>query len=110
MNKTMKLKVQDAESILFDGEVDRITSFNEVGRFDIYPMHSNFISIIQQELSLYNKGQKLKDFKIEKAVLKVKQDLVAIYLGIDTLSVDEEKMAADKPKPQQPTQPPSEAK
>lgn len=102
MNKTMKLKVQDAESVLFDGEVDRITSFNEVGRFDIYPMHSNFISIIQQELALYNKGQKVKDFKIEKAVLKVKQDLVNIYIGIDTYTVDEEKMAEDKPKPQQP--------
>ena len=103
----MKLTVQDAESVLFEGEVDRITSFNEVGRFDIYPMHSNFISIIQQELALYKSGQKLKDFKIEKAILKAKQDLVTIYLGIDTLMIDEEKAAADKPKSQNPTEKPA---
>lgn len=102
MNKTMKLVVRDAENIQFDGEVDRITSFNEVGRFDVYPMHSNFISIIQKELDLYKGNQKLKEFKIEKAILKVKQDLVNIYLGIDTLLIDEEKAAADKPKSQTP--------
>jgi F0F1-type ATP synthase epsilon subunit len=103
----MKLVVQDAENIQFDGEVDRITSFNEVGRFDIYPMHSNFISIIQKELSLYKGNQKLKEFKIEQAILKAKQDIVTIFLGIDTLQVDEEKAAADKPKsPQQPPQEP----
>lgn len=91
MNKLMKLIVKDAQNTLFEGEVDRISSFNEVGRFDIYPMHSNFISIIQESLALYDKGKKLKEFKIEKAVLKVKQDVVSIYLGIDSLLIDEEK-------------------
>jgi F0F1-type ATP synthase epsilon subunit len=90
MKKTFKLKVRDAENIIFDGEVDRISSFNEVGRFDVFPMHANFISIIRQELTLYNNHQKLKDLKIEQAVLKVKQDVVNIFLGIDTLIIDEE--------------------
>jgi F0F1-type ATP synthase epsilon subunit len=100
MSKTMKLLVRDAENTLFDGEVDRITSFNEVGRFDIYPMHSNFISIIQQQITLYKDHQKVKDFKIEQAIMKVKQDVANIFLGIDSLEIDEEKAVADHPSSQ----------
>lgn len=100
MSKTMKLLVRDAENTLFDGEVDRITSFNEVGRFDIYPMHSNFISIIQKQITLYKDHQKVKDFKIEQAIMKVKQDVANIFLGIDSLEIDEEKAVADHPSSQ----------
>jgi F0F1-type ATP synthase epsilon subunit len=91
MKGIIKLKVRDAENIIFDGEVDRISSYNEVGRFDVYPMHANFISIIRQELILYKNGQKLKQLKIEQAILKVKKDIASIFLGIDTLMIDEEK-------------------
>jgi F0F1-type ATP synthase epsilon subunit len=92
MKGIIKLKIRDAENIVFDGEVDRISSFNEVGRFDIYPMHANFISIIRQELTLYRNGQKIKQIKIEQAILKVKKDVASIFLGIDTLMIDEEKV------------------
>ncbi|SRR5260221_1840700 len=91
MSKPINVQVRDAENILFEGEVDRISSFNEVGRFDVFSMHANFISIIRQELSLYKNNEKLKELKIEQAVLKVKQDTVHIFLGIETLMLDEEK-------------------
>lgn len=101
MKKPIAVIVRDAENIVFDGEVDRISSFNEVGRFDIYPKHANFISIIRQELTLYNQHKKVKELKIEQAVLKVKKDTVGIFLGIDTLVVDEENLDKDKKKPDQ---------
>ena len=90
MKKPINVIVRDSENIVFDGEVDRISSFNEVGRFDIYPKHANFISIIRQELALYKDHKIVKELKIEQAVLKVKKDTVGIFLGIDTLIVDEE--------------------
>jgi F0F1-type ATP synthase epsilon subunit len=90
MKKTILVIVRDSENIVFDGEVDRISSFNEVGRFDIYPTHANFISIIKQELSLYKDHKLIKELKIEQAILKAKKDQVGIFLGIDTLIVDEE--------------------
>lgn len=94
MNKPIKVKIRDAENIVFDGEVDRISSFNEVGRFDVFPMHANFISIIRQELTLFKGHEKVKELKIEQAILKVKQDSVNIFLGIESLIVDEEKAVA----------------
>src|SRR5438046_1376132 len=86
----IKVKVRDTENIIFEGEVDRISSFNEVGRFDVYPMHANFITIIKQELTLYQNRQKIKEMKLEEAVMKVKKDEVHIFLGIESLSIEEE--------------------
>ncbi len=88
-HKLIRVIVRDTENVIFDGEVDRVSSFNEVGRFDVYPMHANFISIINQEISLYKNGQKIKEIKIEQAIMKVKQDVVHVFLGIESLFVDE---------------------
>ena len=89
-NKFFKLKVRDAQKIIFEGEVDRISSFNEVGPFDIYPTHANFISIIKKGLSIYKNNEKLQEIKLEQAVLKVKQDNAKVFLGIEVISLDED--------------------
>ncbi len=86
----IKVKVRDTQKIIYEGDVERISSFNEMGPFDVYPSHANFISIIQKELALYQKKAKVKELKIEQAVLKVKQDSAHIFLGIEALSLDEE--------------------
>ena len=41
--KKLQVKIRDTENILFEGESDRISSYNEVGTFDIYHAHANFI-------------------------------------------------------------------
>lgn len=87
---TIKLIIRDTNEIVFEGEVDRISSFNEIGPFDVYPMHANFISILTQGISYYNKKEKIKELKLEQAVMKVKQDSVHVFLGIETLILDEE--------------------
>lgn len=89
-HKTFNVKVRNTEETLFEGPVERISSYNEMGPFDIYPMHANFISILRQELALYNKGEIVKELKFEQAVLKVKQDQAQIFLGIEVLFVETE--------------------
>jgi F0F1-type ATP synthase epsilon subunit len=86
----LKVKVRDSQSIVFEGEVDRVTSFNEVGTFDLYPMHANFISILKRTLAFYNNEKKIKELEIEQAVMKVKKDVVNIFLGIEEISLDED--------------------
>jgi F0F1-type ATP synthase epsilon subunit len=88
-NKSFKLRVRDAQKIIFEGEVDRISSFNEVGPFDVYPTHANFISIIKQGLSIYKNNEKIQEIKLEQAVLKVKQDIAKVFLGIEVIPLDE---------------------
>ncbi len=92
MANTFKVIIRDTENTIFDGQVERISSYNEVGAFDVYPMHANFISILRQEVTLYNNHEKVKELKFEQAVLKVKADTAHIFLGIEVLFlVDEHK-------------------
>ncbi|HVA96192.1 MAG TPA: hypothetical protein VND99_00930 [Candidatus Acidoferrales bacterium] len=88
--KVLQVKVRDTQNVLFEGEADRINSFNEIGPFDIYPMHANFISIIQNKLTIYHNKEKVKELTFEQAIMKVKKDVAHIYLGIEILYVEEE--------------------
>ncbi len=88
--KTISVQVLTTEEILFEGEVDRISSFNEIGAFDVYPMHANFISIIGKKVALYSNHKIIKELPFEQAVMKVKKDIVYIFLGIEVLFLDEE--------------------
>ena len=56
---TMQVKVRDTQQTVFDGPAERITSYNEMGRFDVYPAHANFISILSQQIDIYNNHQNL---------------------------------------------------
>jgi F0F1-type ATP synthase epsilon subunit len=94
--KRLKVKVRDSQETIFEGEVDRVTSFNDVGTFDLYPMHANFISILKRKLVFYNNNTKIKELEIEQAVMKVKSDVVNIFLGIEEISLDEEESPDDQ--------------
>lgn len=99
MSKLLLVIVQDTEKIIFEGQSDRVTSYNEIGRFDVYPMHANFISIIKQQIDIYNNHQKVKELKIEQAIMKVKADEVRVYLGIETLNMDDIDPVKNAPPP-----------
>jgi len=86
----INLKIRDTDTILFEGIVDRISSFNEVGPFDIYPMHANFISIISKSISIYKYHKLINTFIIDKAVMKNMKDKCIIFIGIESLLVKEE--------------------
>jgi F0F1-type ATP synthase epsilon subunit len=87
---SIKIKIISTENVVFEGEIDRISSFNELGPFDIYYMHANFISILKGGITLYNKKQKIKELKFDQAIMKVKKDIVQVYLGMENLIVEEE--------------------
>ncbi len=87
--QVIKLIIRDTENIVYEGQIDRISSFNEVGRFDVLHTHANFISILHQEISLYERNQKIKQFDIEQAVMKVKNDVVHIFLGVEAFALDD---------------------
>jgi F0F1-type ATP synthase epsilon subunit len=91
--KLLKVKVRDSQNIIFEGEVERVTSYNDVGTFDLYPMHANFISILKHRLAFYNDNKKIKELEMGQAVMKVKNDIVNIFLGIEGISLDEDTLA-----------------
>ncbi len=65
----------------FQGKAVSVTSENDLGRFDILYNHSNFITLIYDELIIQTpKGE--VDYQFERGVMKVKENRVNIFLGL----------------------------
>lgn len=77
----LKLLIRDREKILFQGEVNTLTATNEVGKFDVLPRHSNFISLVNGVVSYRQKGSEAIDIEVSNGVIKVEKNNVEVYLG-----------------------------
>jgi F0F1-type ATP synthase epsilon subunit len=80
------IHIKSPEGSLFEGYVDALSSINEFGRFDVLVEHENFICIIREYITLYEKKTVLKNIKIDSGVLKATENKINIFLGIDTLN------------------------
>ena len=85
-NKPLLLRVHNREGLLFSGEAKTITSSNEKGKFDVLSMHANFISLINNFVIIRKEGDDVEQrFNFEQGVMRVKDDVVDIYLGVKEL-------------------------
>lgn len=94
----LKVRIRDTKDILFEGEADRITSFNEEGTFDVYPMHANFISILSKGLTVYRKKEKIKEIQFDQAIMKIKNDDTRIFVGVEFLLMQDDNETAEPSK------------
>ena len=85
MNTDISVTIYSLESVLFKGRVNALTSVNDKGKFDILPMHSNFISIVKDILVLHQKGGIEKEFKLTQGVLKMSNNEAFVFLGLEGL-------------------------
>lgn len=76
------LTIRNRTSLVFRGQVKAVTSLNDEGKFDILPEHTNFISIIKDYIIIHNLDGTDKELKITRGILKMRGNLISIYLGI----------------------------
>ena len=81
-SKTLVLKVQTRQDVLYQGEIDSLTSVNQKGKFDVLREHANFISLIKDYI--LKKDLKGKDYRLNigQGLMKVLNNQINIYLGI----------------------------
>lgn len=72
--------VRTKDQVLFQGNVEAVTSYNDKGTFDILPEHINFISLIKDRLVLHQKLEENKEIGIQRGILKVLQNKVFVYV------------------------------
>lgn len=85
MQPSFYLKVQGREGVIYEGKVYSVTSFNEVGRFDVLSRHANFISLINKGLIIRDeKGS--REIKFDNALMRVKENNVEVYVGVEGLA------------------------
>lgn len=78
----LKLTVRSREGILFSDTVKSVTAVNDSGRFDILPLHANFITLITDELTIFDNTSKKHVIPLRNAILRVKENTVDVLLGI----------------------------
>ena len=78
---TLQVFVRNRESVTFKGEALAVTSYNDQGIFDILPQHSNFISMIKNNITIHKIDQTKEEFAIQSGVMKVANNSVTVYIG-----------------------------
>lgn len=81
MAPKIHLNIKDRGKVFFDGEVNAVSSYNEMGLFDVLPYHENFITLIKSKIILHENNSQ-REMKIDNGLLKVRGDKVNIYLGV----------------------------
>ena len=64
------------------GKAAAVSSENSLGRFDILPGHSNFVTQIFKNLTIHTSDKKEIKYEFNRGVLEVSDSAVHIYLGI----------------------------
>lgn len=79
------LKIASREGVIFEGKASSITSYNSKGKFDVLAQHANFISLLQKSVQIIDISGNTKEVKFDNALMKVYQNQVSIYMGIEWL-------------------------
>ncbi len=66
----------------FRGVAEAVSSQNKLGKFDILPEHTNFITLIVDDLTIYAPDKKKITYQFERGVLEISENKVNVFLGL----------------------------
>lgn len=73
--------VMTGDSVVYDDKATSVSSRNENGRFDILPLHTNFISIIKEFVLIQQTPTDKKEIVIKNGIIRVYENNVQIFVG-----------------------------
>ncbi|MFH1244364.1 MAG: hypothetical protein V1487_02205 [bacterium] len=76
----MRLIVRTDEKVLFEDEVEAVSSNNDVGVFDVLPQHIQFVTLVKEKIVAHRKNHD-QEIMIEGGILKVKDNVVEVFVG-----------------------------
>ncbi len=81
----LHLRVSAASKVIWEGEVQSVSSENSNGVFDILPMHSNFITLVQDHaINVIQKDGAKVEYKFKESVILVANNEVKIFANISS--------------------------
>ena len=82
MNKEpFTLQIKTREGIIFNEPILSLTCVNDTGKFDVLAKHSNFISLIQNDLSITRQDGSVRSFSFFAGLLQIINNQANIFLG-----------------------------
>ncbi len=77
----LQVFVMTGDSVIYNDKAASVSSRNEKGRFDILPMHTNFISIIKEFVLIKQSSEDQKQIVIKNGIMRVYENNVQIFVG-----------------------------
>ena len=66
----------------YEGEAEAVSSQNKLGKFDILPGHTNFITLIFNNLVIHTPDKNKITYQFKRGVLETSEDKVRVFLGL----------------------------
>jgi F0F1-type ATP synthase epsilon subunit len=82
---TFPLTIRSRQDIVFQADVNAVSSLNQKGPFDVLPHHAFFITIVERYIVVHQTNGENLQFKIDSGVLHVDDAQVHIY--VESLTV-----------------------
>lgn len=78
----ISLTVKSREKTLFKGKVSSLSSTNQKGVFDILPLHANFITLVNQKVTVVTDQGLTQEIIVSNGILRFSENAVEIFLGV----------------------------
>jgi F0F1-type ATP synthase epsilon subunit len=78
----LHLRIYTRQGVLFDSEINSLSSRNVEGKFDVLREHAQFISIIKEKITIRLINGTVQEVPLDNAVMRVKGEEVQVFLGI----------------------------
>ena len=80
--KLLTLRVHSRDGMIFEGKVKNLTSFNDMGEFDVLQMHAIFISLIKDYVIIRLPNGEEQRINLDSAILRVHGDEIEVFMGV----------------------------
>ena len=80
-------RILTPDGLVWEGNVDAVSSKNSEGSFDILPEHANFITYIEGPSIVVRTGSGAREFAFDKAVIALRDNVASIYANIESKDV-----------------------
>lgn len=83
----LEVEIRSKRGLIFAGKVEAVSSRNETGRFDVLPLHANFITLVNETIVIHKRtfgGTAMirDEFPVQRGVIRVFANKVKIFLSI----------------------------
>lgn len=83
----LNIEIRSKRGLIFSGKAEAVSSRNETGKFDLLPLHANFITLINETVIIHKRtfgGTEIirDEFPARRGVIKVSGNKVAIFLSL----------------------------
>jgi F0F1-type ATP synthase epsilon subunit len=82
MSDLLTVRINSPDKLLWEGKAVSVSSKNTQGPFDILPLHTNFVTILENEKIRINTGSEIKEYSFPRSVMYVHSNAVYIYTNI----------------------------